>query len=138
MKTAIKRFVAGLAIAGVLVGGAVIDAPEASARAKIYRNDDNKIILICYFDDRTGQLLYCDLYLFNVFTSRPNLAAGLAVAEEPAPTRLTADQIAIDGDRVVVDGKLVDGAPDGDLAIDLTDNGKGNGGKHKGGKGRRR
>lgn len=108
MKTAFKRLAAGLAVAVVLLGGMVAHAPEADARQKVFRSDDGKLVLVCYYDDRTGALAFCDVFWFP-------LTATTVLAKADA-TRLDADQLSVQGKRVVVDGGLVAGAPDAALS----------------------
>jgi hypothetical protein len=145
MKTTAKRMLAGLAVVVALAGGIGFHADEAAAKTRVLRSADGKLMLVCVYDDDTGELAYCDVYWLGFAgTGNAGVLADFSSTDAPAAggTRLPAGQIAIDGNAFVVDGAMIDGAPDTDLVAKPAKDpdGKGKGGKHKGkgGKGRNR
>ena len=74
MKSALKRIVAGMLVASVLVGGGLAVSEDASAYTKTHRSDDGKLVLICHYDDVTNELAFCDVYWFPLQATQPEVA----------------------------------------------------------------
>ena len=74
MKSALKRIVAGMLVASVLVGGGLAVSEDASAYTKTHRSDDGKLVLICHYDDVTHELAFCDVYWFPLQATQGEVA----------------------------------------------------------------
>jgi hypothetical protein len=74
MKSALKRIVAGMLVASVLVGGGLAVSEDASAYTKTHRSDDGKLVLICHYDDVTNELAFCDVYWFPLQATQGEVA----------------------------------------------------------------
>ena len=74
MTSALKRIVAGMLVASVLVGGGLAVSEDASAYTKTHRSDDGKLVLICHYDDVTNELAFCDVYWFPLQATRGKVA----------------------------------------------------------------
>ena len=72
---AIKRLLAGALVALALVGGSLAVSHDAAAYTRTMRSDDGKLVLVCHYDDRTGELAFCDVYWF------PLQASGMLAAK---------------------------------------------------------
>ena len=71
---AVKRIVAGMLVASVLVGGGLAVSEDASAYTKTHRSDDGKLVLICHYDDVTHELAFCDVHWFPLQATQDEVA----------------------------------------------------------------
>ena len=92
MLRAVKRLVAGMLVASVLVGGGLVGSEEAAAYTKTHRSDDGKLVLICHYDDVTHELAFCDVHWFPLQVTSGEVAPPAIVqAEVTADAALLAE-----------------------------------------------
>ena len=100
--SAARRAVLAGLVALLVAGGLGLGGRGAAAFTKVLRSDDGKLVLVCHYDDRTGELAFCDVYWF------PLTAAG---GGRGTMTQVGAGDLTTKGNLVAVAPGVVGGAP---------------------------
>ena len=109
-KAAGRRLVLAGLVALLVAGGLGLGGREAAAFTKVLRSDDGKLVLVCHYDDRTGELAFCDVYWFPLTVDGG--AAGAAGVTGSVGT-VEAGGLAVKGETVAVAPGAVRGLPAG-------------------------
>lgn len=99
--TSVRRLVLAGLVALLLTAG-LAGGREAAAFTRVLRSDDGKLVLVCHYDDRTGELAFCDVYWFPLTVS----AGGKGTV-----THVAAGDLAVNGNLVSVAPGAVKGLP---------------------------
>ena len=108
--SAARRAVLAGLVALLVAGGLGHGAPGAAALTRVLRSDDGKLVLVCHYDDRTGELAFCDVYWFPLTVEGG--AAG-ATGVTGSVGKVDAGALAVQGEQVAVAPGAVRGLPAG-------------------------
>ena len=100
--SAARRAVLAGLVALLVAGGLGLGGRGAAALTRVLRSDDGKLVLVCHYDDRTGELAFCDVYWF------PLTAEG---GGRGTMTQVGAGDLTTKGNLVAVAPGVVGGAP---------------------------
>ena len=109
-KAAGRRLVLAGLVALLVAGGLGLGGRGAAAFTKVLRSDDGKLVLVCHYDDRTGELAFCDVYWFPLTVEGG--AAG-ATGVTGSVGKVDAGALAVQGEQVAVEQGAVRGLPAG-------------------------